>query len=86
MPHFASHLNFLDPQTDEDGNAFAPIRYKQIVKECYLISKNLNTSYTDVLNITPTEKQYMLEFLLQEAQENKEAIERLKAERQNKNK
>lgn len=86
MPHFASHLNFLDPQTDEYGNAFAPIRYKQIVKECYLISKNLNTSYTDVLNITPTEKQYMLEFLLQEAQENKEAIERLKAERQNKNK
>jgi len=76
----------LDPQTTDDGKPFAPIRYKQIVKECYLISKNINTSYLDVLNITPTERQFIIEFLVQEAKNKKEITEKAKAEHQvNKN-
>lgn len=79
---FASQVNFLDPQTTNEGQPYAPIRYKEIVKECYLISKNLNTSYVDLLKITPTEKNYMLEFLQKEAEHNKQMIEKARAERE----
>lgn len=70
----------MDPQFIND-QPYAPIRYKELVKECYLISKNINTSYTDVLNITPTERTYLLEFLIAEAKQREEIIARRKAER-----
>lgn len=81
MRPFASHLNFLDPQFDDEGRPYGPIRYKEIVKECYLISKNINTSYTDLMNITPTERSYMLEFLIDEAKQREALIQKRKAEK-----
>ena len=72
----------MDPESTKDGRPYGPIRYKEIVKECYLISKNINTSYTDVLKITPVERQYILSFLMEEAQRHKEDAERRKAERE----
>lgn len=80
MPPFASHLNFLDPQKTEDGKPYAPLRYEELVKECYLISKNLNTSYIDVLKITPVERKYLIKFLIQEAKHNQEMIEKSREE------
>ena len=86
MPPFGSHLNFLDPQTTEDGQPYAPKRYKEIVKECYVISKNLNTAYTDILQVTPTERYLMLTFLKDEVEQMRKNIEKMKAEREaNKN-
>lgn len=64
-----------------DGQPFAPVRYREIVKECYLISKNINTSYNDLMSITPTERTFMLEFLLEEAKQREEMIQKRKAER-----
>lgn len=61
-----------------DGKPFGPYRYKQIVKECYLISKNSNTSYTDVMKITPQERNYILEFIEGEAKRNQELMEKSK--------
>lgn len=77
-PRFASHQNFLDPQLTSDGKPYGPYRYKQIVKECYLISKNSNTSYTDVLKITPLERNYILEFIIEGEKRNQEVIEKAK--------
>ena len=79
MRPFASQLNFLDPQKTEDGQPYSPIRYKELVKECYLISKNLNTSYLDVLKITPLERNYLIKFLVEEAKYNKDMIEQSRA-------
>lgn len=70
----------MDPQFIND-QPYAPIRYREIVKECYLISKNINTSYTDLLNITPTERKYLIEFLVDEAKKREEIIAKRKAER-----
>ena len=50
-----------------NGKPYAPARYKQIVTECYYLSKNLNTSYSDLLKVTPLERKYMLELLNKEA-------------------
>lgn len=65
-PTFDSQVNFLDPRLTEDGKPYGPHRYKEIVKECFIISKNCNTSYTDLMNITPHEKDYLLEFIKEE--------------------
>ncbi len=51
--------------------------YKRIVQECYAISHSINTSYTDLMNITPLERRYMLEFLNDEAIKRKEEREEL---------
>ncbi len=79
---FATAQSFLDPQFDKDGNLYAPIRYKEIVRECYIISKNCNTAYTDVLKMGYRERQHLLSFILEEAerleQQQKEHQEQLR--------
>lgn len=44
-----------------DGEPYAPLRFKAIIQENWFISKNINTSYYDILKITPTEKFRLLE-------------------------
>lgn len=72
----------MDPQTNEDGSPYGPVRYEEIVRECYLISKNINTSYVDVLKITPVERNMMLNFLLEEAKRREEILAKQEAERE----
>ena len=76
---FASGPSFLDPQTSNDGSPYGPKRYKEIVKECWYVSDNLHTSYTDVLNLAYQDRIYLIECI----NEKKEATERAFAEAQN---
>lgn len=73
---FASNQNFLDPKLTESGKPYGPERYKRVVQECYLISKNMNTSYSDVLKITPKERELLIKFLLDEYNEKQKAVEK----------
>ena len=75
---FDIHQNFLDPQLTKDGKPYGPYRYKQIIQECYLLTKNLNTSYTDILKISPIEREYLLKFLADEIKKSKQLIEKKK--------
>ena len=61
LPFFALGPSFLDPQLSKDGTPFGPKRYKEIVKECWYISDNLNTSYSDVLKLSYQERVYLIE-------------------------
>lgn len=65
----------MDPQSTSDGRPYGPIRYKQIVKECYIISKNAGISYDDVMGMTPAERGYILEFISDECEKSKELFE-----------
>lgn len=82
-PPFASQVNFLDPKLTNKGEPYGPYRYKEIVNECYLISKNLNTSYTELMNITPLERGYILNNVLQELEHAKERAKELQKQRDN---
>ena len=62
---FASLLNSLHLPI-KNGDAYGPKLYKELVRECYIITKNTNTSYTDLMNITPTERHYLLQFIKEE--------------------
>ena len=64
-----------------DGKPYGPVRYKDIVKERYLISKYCNTSYTDIGETSPLERKYILEFITDELKRQKEQIEQMKAQR-----
>jgi hypothetical protein len=68
----------LDPHLTSNGEPYGPVRFKEIVKERYLISKYCNTSYKDIDNISPTERAMLLEFIYEEIKKNNEAIEEAK--------
>lgn len=71
--------NFFDPQKTKDGKPYAFYRFKEIVKERYLISRNINTSYNDLGKITPTERRYLIELISEEITETNKLIEKRKA-------
>jgi hypothetical protein len=62
----------------DKGKPYGPWRYKNIVKECYIITKNTNTPYSDILNMTPTERELMIEFLSEDFKKQQENIEQAK--------
>jgi hypothetical protein len=68
----------LDPQSTDNGKPYGPWRYKQIVKECYIITKNTNTPYSDILEMTPTERELMIEFLSEDFKKQQEQIDKVK--------
>lgn len=78
--YYPSLGSFFDQQQTEDGKPYGPIRFKQIVKERYLISKNINTSYNDIGKLTPIERKYILEFIADEIKRENEAFEKAKQE------
>lgn len=68
----------MDPIFTSDGKPYAPQRFKEIVRERYLITKYCNTSYKDIDDITPLEREYLLEFIYDELQKEQKAYEEAK--------
>lgn len=68
----------MDPQYLSDGSPYGPARYKQIVVECYRISHRINTSYTDLMKVTPLERKYMLDMIDLEDKKQQEEMDKLK--------
>ena len=74
--------SFLDPQTSNDGSPYGPKRFKEIVKECWFISDNLNTSYTDVLDLSFQERFYLIELINEKQDATKRFLEEAKSKQQ----
>ena len=70
----------------DNGKPYGPYRYREIAKERYLISKHTNTSYEDTSNITPLERGYLLEFLVDDLQRQKDMYDKAQAEAEAKRK
>ena len=82
VPFFGSPQNFLDPKLTKDGKPYGPERYKSLVKNLYIISKNTYTSYTDLRDkITPSEMTALLNLIHEENEETKRYVEKLKKDR-----
>ena len=71
----------MDPQLTEEGRPYGPKRYRDIARERYYISKYCNTSYEDVGDMSPLERRYLLEFITEELQKQKEIIDKAKNEK-----
>lgn len=74
----------MDPEFTSDGQPYGPIKYKQIARERYIISKHCNTSYLDVGNISVLERQILLSIIKDELDQKQEAIEKHKKEMESK--
>ena len=70
--------SFFDPLLTSDGKPYATERFRQIVQERYIISKHSNTSYIDTLEVTPTERTYLIQFILDDLQKQKDMIDKQK--------
>ena len=77
-----SLLNFLDPQLNDDGTPYGIERFKNIVRERYFISKKCNTSYLDVGYMTPLERKYVIGFILDEIEKEKDELDKIKQKNQ----
>lgn len=53
-------------------------RYNQLVNQCYIISRSINTSYSDLLGVNLQELDMMLGFIEEEAREKNEQYEKMK--------
>ena len=73
--HFASLQSSLDPQKTKDGEPYAPIRYQEIVRERYFITKNSGISYDDTGKMTPTERGLYCSFILEEFEKTKQVMD-----------
>ncbi|MBO7694155.1 MAG: hypothetical protein J6T10_16170 [Methanobrevibacter sp.] len=56
-------------------------RYKELTRGRYLISKYCNTSYNDVGNISPLERDYIIGFITEELERQQKAYEEAKNKR-----
>ena len=83
-PFFDSGLSFLDPQMSKDGKPYGPKRYREIVKECWYISDQLHTSYSDVLDLSYQERVYLIECIHEKQVATQKAVEQLKAQHNSK--
>ena len=63
----------------KDGTPYGPKRFKEIVKECWYISDNLNTSYADVLDLSYQERIYLIEFINSKKDETQKALDQVQA-------
>jgi hypothetical protein len=73
----------LDPLWTSDGRPYGPVRFEQIVEECYMISKQIHTSYTDLTKITPLERTYLLQFIKRDLERENELREKQQQELRN---
>jgi len=81
---FVLNRNFLDPkfikiknkEGKEEEVPYGPYKYKELIKESYLISRHLHTSYIDALKLTPTERTSLLQLLREEFEETRKANEK----------
>jgi len=72
-------VNFLDPVLTSNGKPYGPHRYKEIVEECYAITKRINTSYNELKEITPLERIYLLQFIRRDLERENEIREEQQA-------
>lgn len=79
--NYPSQGSFLDPTLTKDKKPYGPARYKEIVQERYFISKNINTSYNDIGKITPAEREYLIEFIVDEQKQTKKKLDEMKQQR-----
>lgn len=78
--------SFLDPQLSKDGQPYGPKRYKEIVKECWYISMNLHTSYTDVLDLAFQDRVYLIDLINKQQESDLKKLEEIQTQSKEKRK
>ena len=70
----------MDPQKTRDGKPYGPARYEELVKERYIISSVIHTSYNEVGQMTPTERNYIIKYIINERERQREQLKELESQ------
>ena len=73
-------MNFLDQQYDDKGKPLGPEKYKEIVKERYFIAKHSHISYDDTGKMTPRERDYIQEFIVDDLKRQQDYVKNMTQE------
>ena len=57
-----------------DGKPYAKERFREIVKERYIIAKHGNIAYEDTGKMSPVERNYVIQFIQEDLQRQIDAI------------
>ncbi len=68
----------MSPRYNAEGKPFGPWQYNEIIKECYYISKQIHTSYTDLMDVTPAERKALLLDIQEDIKRQNEMYEKAK--------
>lgn len=79
---FVSPEHFLDPEYDVDGNLYAPIHLRELMKDKYMICQNMNISYLECGKLTSTERETIKQFIFEDLQAKQKAIEESRGEKE----
>ena len=70
-------MNFLDPVMTTDGKPYGPVRYKEICKEMFIITKQCNIPVEDIKKMTPLERHYFLDFIQEDGERLQEKLQEI---------
>lgn len=73
--NFKSHPNFFDQQMVTNPEEYYKNRIDGLMRERYLICRQLNTSFIDTNEMTPKEREYIIKLFLEEREKAKEVQE-----------
>ena len=66
-----------------DGKPYGPFHYQQLIRECAIVAKNFNTSYTDVRDkMTPAELRQLMDLIIADREQQEERVRQLREERE----
>lgn len=78
--------SFLNPQFTNDGRNYDLVRFEEIVKECWYISDNIHTSYSEALDLSYQERVALIKCINDKIEGTQKAIDKMKQESNIKNK
>ncbi len=76
--------SFLDPQMSKDDTPYSLKRYPELIKECWFISDQLHTSYTDILDLSVMERVTLIDLINEKQRKTQEAVDKIQQEAQQK--
>lgn len=71
-------LNFFGLQLTSCSKEEIEKIFSNTLNECYIISKHINTSFSDVKQMTPTERRFIIKFIIDDMKKEQDLIKAAK--------
>lgn len=74
-------LNFFGLQLTSCNKEEIDQIFSNTLNECYIISKHIHTSFSDVKKMTPTERRFIIKFIVDDMKQEQDLIKASKSKK-----
>ena len=74
-------LNFFGLQLTSCSKEEIDQIFSNTLNECYIISKHIHTSFSDVKKMTPTERRFIIKFIVDDMKQEQDLIKASKSKK-----